>query len=507
MMKSFLSIALLGCLYGSAQTPTPQWRPVYHFTPERNWTNDPNGLLYLDGVYHLYNQQNPFANVWGHMSWGHATSTDLIHWKHLPVALPEGADTTERFSGCAVFDTHNTSGFCKGGKGCIVAIYTADQPNRKRESQYVAYSNDDGMTFTDYSGDPVIDLHRKDFRDPNVSWNDQLQQWLMVVSMVDEHKVRFYASPDLKSWSLLSEFGPYGYTGQAWECPAFFHLPVQGEPGVWKWVLAVSSGGPHGGPFIQYFIGDFDGKTFTAGQAPTLVRPVDYGNTFYAAIPWNGEPEDKRTYIGWLVPEPRATYPWRGAMSIPRDLSLREEGEEIVLCQQPSALIEGTLRTMTQKHFQYSGTPLGDGTAIGPEMYVGLGDWAGNAYWIKARFRLNTAGTVGLRLVGDQARGRSVVISYDKTKGAVLVDRSRSDTAGLDADKLVQSIPVKPGADEISLEVLMDKSILEVFVNGGEQVLTTWVFPTKGQGRVWVFSDGGTSTIADLEGWNLENVP
>src|SRR3984893_10293564 len=163
-----------------SQTPTPQWRPVYHFTPLKNWTNDPNGPIYLDGVYHLYNQQNPFENKWGHMSWGHATSKDLVHWQHLPIAIPEAIDkdTTWRFSGCAVWDKNNTSGFCKKG-GCIVAVYTADQPNLKKESQYIAYSNDAGMTFTNYALNPVIDLQKKDFRDPNVSWNEELKKWLM----------------------------------------------------------------------------------------------------------------------------------------------------------------------------------------------------------------------------------------------------------------------------------------------------------------------------------------
>src|SRR5258708_2706313 len=153
---------------------TTQWRPVYHFTPLRNWTNDPNGLIYLDGVYHLYNQQNPFENKWGHMSWGHATSTDLVHWKHLPIAIPEtiDKDTTWRFSGCAVLDKNNSSGFCTG-KNCIVAIYTADRPNLKKESQYIAYSNDGGLTFTNYGHNPVIDLNKKDFRDPNVFWFEQ----------------------------------------------------------------------------------------------------------------------------------------------------------------------------------------------------------------------------------------------------------------------------------------------------------------------------------------------
>src|SRR3954468_20258538 len=196
---------LLGLLFTSlvfsidAQTETPQWRPVYHFTPEKNWTNDPNGLLYLDGVYHLYNQQNSFENKWGHMSWGHATSKDLIQWNHLPIAIPEkiDKDTTWIFSGCAVWDKNNASGFCKNG-GCIVAIYTAHQPNLKKESQFIAYSNDGGMTFTNYANNPVIDLQKKDFRDPSVFWYEPSKLWLMTVVLPAEHKARFYTSSNLK---------------------------------------------------------------------------------------------------------------------------------------------------------------------------------------------------------------------------------------------------------------------------------------------------------------------
>ena len=245
IMKKRILLHLFVCFFCTnlfaqqPEIPTPQWRPLYHFTPLKNWTNDPNGLIYINGVYHLYNQQNPFENHWGHMSWGHATSLDLVHWKHLPIAMPEaidGKDTTWRFSGSAVYDKNNTSGFCKTG-GSIVAIYTADQPNIHKESQFVAYSNDGGMHFTQYSGNPVIDLNRRDFRDPNVSWNDQIKKWLMVVALPGDNKVRFYSSPNLKDWHLLSEFGPAGLKGGIWECPSFIQLPVAGEANKKKWVF------------------------------------------------------------------------------------------------------------------------------------------------------------------------------------------------------------------------------------------------------------------------------
>jgi levanase/fructan beta-fructosidase len=471
MVRILLMAVAMATGVASAQVATPQWRPVYHFTPERNWTNDPNGLLFLHGVYHLYNQQNPFANVWGYMSWGHATSTDLLHWKHLPIALPEGADTTERFSGCAVYDAHNSSGLCDGA--CIVAIYTADQPNLQRESQFIAYSNDGGMHFTDYKGNPVIDLHRKDFRDPNVTWNEQLHRWLMVVSLVDLHQVRFYTSPNLKDWTVLSDFGPAGYTGSAWECPFFIRLPVAG--GKSKWLLAVSAWGPSGAPSIQYFVGDFDGTHFTTKQPSAF---IDQGNTFYAAIPWNGQPEGKHTLLGWLVPEPRPTFPWRGAMSIPRDLSLREENGKYVLYQAPAASIRSKLgKPAIEKREVHGGQPF----------------FKGNAWWLTATFRPGNAARFGVAFAGG------VQVGYDKATGAVFVDRSHGDTTGLSPDKLIQTIPVHI-KDSLTLTVLLDHSILEVFVNG--QVLTTWVFPVGDEVSVF-----GQAAVERLRLWNMEKLP
>lgn len=316
LLYLFFAMCVTSVVGQEEQIPTPQWRPVYHFTPLKNWTNDPNGLIYLNGIYHLYNQQNPYENKWGHMSWGHATTTDLIHWTHLPIAMPEtiDKDTIWRFSGCAVWDKNNTSGFCKTG-GCFVAIYTADQPNLKKESQYIAYSNDGGMTFTNYEHNPVIDLQMKDFRDPNVFWFEETKQWTMVVALPREHKVRFYGSPDLKNWNLLSEFGPQGFIQAGWECPFLIQLPVDANPGKQKWVLMNSAAGRVKGTFMQYFVGDFDGKEFKNDNPPDTVLPVDYGDCFYAAIPWNNLPGTGRlSSAGWF---PGHSKPIRGKAKCP----------------------------------------------------------------------------------------------------------------------------------------------------------------------------------------------
>lgn len=255
----------------AAYTYSEPFRPQYHFTPQKNWMNDPNGLVYYEGEYHLFYQYNPLGNQWGHMSWGHAVSPDMVHWKHLPLALPE-ADGVMIFSGSAVIDWNNSSGFGKDGKPPMVAIYTGCRANGDGiQFECIAYSNDKGRTWTKYAGNPVIDRHSKDFRDPKVQWYEPTKSWVMTVSLSAEHKVCFYGSKDLKHWTLLSEFGPANGTAGVWECPDLFQVPVQGTDEK-RWVLAVNMnpGSIAGGSGGQYFVGQFDGKQFTADPGSLL---------------------------------------------------------------------------------------------------------------------------------------------------------------------------------------------------------------------------------------------
>ena len=249
------------------------FRPQFHFTPEKNWMNDPNGLVYYAGEYHLFYQYNPFGDQWGHMNWGHAVSSDMVHWKHLSLALPE-ADGIMCFSGSAVVDWKNTSGFGTNGQPPLVAIYTGMRVADGRQFQCIAYSNDRGRTWTKYDGNPVIDIGSDNFRDPKVQWYQQTKRWIMTVSLSTEHKVRFYGSINLKQWTLLSEFGPAGATGGVWECPDLFQLPVANTEEK-RWVLAVNigSGSVAGGSGGQYFIGQFDGTRFTV-DSDSLLKPV-----------------------------------------------------------------------------------------------------------------------------------------------------------------------------------------------------------------------------------------
>jgi levanase/fructan beta-fructosidase len=509
-MKRFLvCVAVLFLSTGlnaqNNEVPTPQWRPVYHFTPLKNWTNDPNGLLYLNGVYELYNQQNPYENKWGHMSWGHATSTDLVHWKHYPLAMPEGIngeDTTWRFSGSAVWDKDNTSGLCSKG-GCIVAIYTGDQPHIKKESQYIAYSNDGGMSFTNYSSNPVIDLHKKDFRDPNVQWDDQINKWLMVVSLPLENKVQFYSSPDLKNWELLSEFGHAGLQGGIWECPFFIKLPVEGNAGKAKWVLVNSFQDSIGNDLEEYYVGDFDGKTFTNDNPPDKVLLVDHGNALYAAIPWNNLPSGQHTYIGWMVPPPQETYPWRGQMSIPRDLSLRETKDGIRLFQNPAGVIKDHLPQLSEKMVHAENLKV-KGTL---DDILKNNDITGNSYWLEAELEVPENTMAGFKIAQQKDKKGNViaetVVGFDASKNEVYVDRSHSGEGKINYKKLTQIMNVSSSGGKIKLEILFDKSSLEVFVNDGEKVLTIYIYPDKDANLLSAFSFGGQSIIKSLKVWDM----
>src|SRR5258708_7477700 len=282
------------------------YRTQYHFSPPQNWMNDPNGLVFCEGEFHLFYQFNPLGIKWGHMSWGHAVSTNLVTWKHLPVAIPEQGNVMA-FSGTAVVDEKNTSGFGDGIAGPIVAVYTGHETKPvKKQSQYLAYSNDHGRTWKEYAGNPVLDLNLADFRDPKVSWYAPGGCWIMTVVLSTERKVAFYRSENLRGWTLLSQFGPAGSTSGVWECPDLFPLVVQGDPTETKWVLIVNvgDGAPNGGSGSQYFVGNFDGKTFTPeknnGAIPT--RWLDHGRDFYAAGPCSNLPgtNGRRLLIGWM---------------------------------------------------------------------------------------------------------------------------------------------------------------------------------------------------------------
>ncbi len=317
---------------------TEEFRPTFHFTPEKNWINDPNGLLFYKGKYHLFYQHNPSGILWGNMSWGHSVSTDLHTWEHLPVAIP-CTDTAGIFSGSAVVDYKNTSGFGSLENPPLVAIYTVHQNDESNQSQHIAYSLDEGMTWVKYADNPVLDLGMKDFRDPKVSWEAETQTWLMTVAKPQEFKIAFFRSPDLKNWTHLSDFGPLAAVGGCWECPDLF--PLLAPTGERKWILIVSlnPGGIAGGSGTQYFIGDWDGTSFTTSQKETLW--LDYGRDNYAGVTFNNVADDRRIFLGWMsnwdyaakLPSPI----WRGSMTSPRELQLATINGELRMTSHPIA--------------------------------------------------------------------------------------------------------------------------------------------------------------------------
>ena len=346
---------------GSAPTP---WLPALHFNAAPNWINDPNGPIFVDGKYHLFFQYNPFGDQWGHMSWGHAVSTDLTHWKQLPVALPE-ENGVMIFSGSTVEDRENTSGLCgdgaqktadsvKNGLGCLVAIYTGSSADR--QTQNIAVSRDEGTTWKKFAGNPVIDLGLKDFRDPKVFWHAPTSSWVMVVSLAAEHKIRIYRSRDLKKWEQASEFGPAGAVSGVWECPDLFEVPVRDAKGKRllkadgsRWVLNVNMnpGGPAGGSGDQYFVGSFDGFRFIEDHPGSGPHWADRGKDFYASTSFsNTTPDQDRLWLGWMSNWQYAallpSLPGRGEMSVVRSISLRQAPTypRLTSSQEPLSLIQ-----------------------------------------------------------------------------------------------------------------------------------------------------------------------
>jgi sucrose-6-phosphate hydrolase SacC (GH32 family) len=484
-LRAALCLVVALPFFAGTQGPPPlghePLRPGFHFTPERNFMNDPNGLIFFDGEYHLFYQHNPFGERWGHMSWGHAVSGDLLHWRHLPVALHE-ENGVMVFSGSAVVDADDTSGFC-GGRPCLVAIFTGHTPDR--QTQNLAFSRDRGRTWTKFAGNPVLDLGRKDFRDPKVFWHGDTGRWIMVAVLPDEHKVRFFASQDLKRWEALSDFGPAGATGGVWECPDLFPLAVEGEPKTTRWVLDVdiNPGGIAGGSGGQYFVGSFDGTRFVDDNPPETTLWADYGKDFYASLSFsNMESTDgRRVWMGWmsnwLYANEEPTSPWRGLQSAPRVLSLRRLPGGLRLAQSPIAEL-ASLRESATPRLVSRAADLPPSADIALDVVPG--DWR----------------EAGLRL--SNAAGEEVVIGVAAPPLELFVDRRKSRrTPFHEAYPGRHAGPVVWRDGRISLRLLFDRTALEVFANDGETVISERVYPTRPLTRLELL-DGGRGVAAPV---------
>lgn len=485
------------------------YRPQFHYTPQRNWMNDPNGLVYHDGTYHLFHQYNPEGNTWGHMSWNHATSEDLVHWDHQGVAIPEEGNEMI-FSGSAVVDHDNTSDLGDGDDASpMVAIYTSHytlDDDSIDQAQSLAYSTDGGETWTKYEGNPVLEHEDPDFRDPNVFWYEPDETWIMAVALPTQHKVQFYASDDLKEWRHLSDFGPAGGTDGIWECPALFRVPVEGEPDSTRWVLQVdlNPGSVAGGSGGQYFVGDFDGTTFTPHEEGPDDAPhwVDYGPDFYAVIPWNNVPDEdgRALWMAWMnnweYAEDIPTSPWRSAQTLPRSVHLRTVDGSPRLVQKP---VE-ELQQLREDHVELGERSLDPGaTPLGEEAV------AGTTLELLVEFDPEDADTVGLNVrVGDDEK---TVVGYDAASDSVFVDRTASGTVDFhEAFAARDAAPLAPVDGRVRLHVFVDRSSVEVFANDGARMLTHRIFPDENSDDVSLFAEGGTARLTNFDAWSLRSI-
>lgn len=467
------------------------YRPQYHFTPERNWMNDPNGMVYFDGEYHLFYQYNPHGITWGHMSWGHAVSNDLLHWEHLPIALEE-EDGIMIFSGSAVVDEKNTSGLCLPDQPCLVAIYTGH--TEEIQNQHIAYSHDKGRSWTKYDGNPVLDINKKDFRDPKVFWHDELNQWVMSVALPTEHLISFYSSPDLISWNFLSSFGPEGEISRIWECPDLFKMPVRGTD-LEKWVLLVSYNG-EGGSDMQYFIGEFDGKNFINDNPKEMVLRPDHGSDFYAAVTWDNTPDDRRILLGWIsnwqYGKYFPTFPWRSAQSIPRTIELVNTTEGIRLTQKPIQEIQ-KLRIDLENLSNIK---------IKGEHKL---ETAGKALEILIEIDPGEAQEFGLKVF--KGKENETLIGYDVARNSLFIDRRKSGITNFhEAFPDIYYAPLDLDGKYLTLNILLDHSSVEVFSNDGLSVLTCRVFPAEDDTSVEIYSIGGDIEIQRFNSWKINSV-
>lgn len=481
-------------LSGYAQTSryNQPYRPQVHFSPRENWTNDPNGLVYFRGEYHLFFQYNPFGDEWGHMSWGHAVSKDLLHWEQLPVAIPE-KDGVAIFTGSTVVDTKNTSGFCTNGGPCLVAIYTGNSnpASGPLQNQNLAYSLDNGRTWTTYAGNPVLDLHLADFRDPSVSWNEQTQRWIMAVALPVEHKVRFYSSPNLKEWTLQSEFGPAGSTAGVWECPDLLRIPsADNATSIWALKVGLNPGAPNGGSGEQYFLGDFDGKTFTISNQAGSHGWTNYGKDDYCAISYNGLPKnDMPVLVGWMdnwqYAAKQPTSPWRGQMSIPRRLIFTNDEAGMALKQEPA------VASLREKEIAISPSLLIKGLQLTTpsELHLDFGNSKQRAF--------------GIRLYSDESHWTE--IGFDRTKRVFYMDRTKS------GQEISPDFPARTEAPLVigrknDLNLIVDRSSVEAFAQNNTIAMTNLIFPLSPGNRVKLQTTEKSSALKSIRIWNLRTI-
>jgi fructan beta-fructosidase len=450
-------------------------RPQFHFSPEAKWMNDPNGMVFHKGEYHLFYQYYPEGMVWGPMHWGHAISKDLFHWEHLPIALyPDSLGFI--FSGSAVVDVNNTSGFGSKENPPLVAIFTYHSVEKEKagktnyQNQGIAYSIDNGRTWEKYENNPVLrNQGIKDFRDPKVFWHQQTTKWIMVLAVKDH--IEFWSSENLKSWTKLSDFGiDYGGHGGVWECPDLFEAQVDGtNEKHWVLLVSINPGGPNGGSATQYFIGDFDGKKFTTNAEKSQSIWIDYGPDNYAGVTYSNIEGDRKIFLGWMsnwaYAEAVPTDPWRSANTIPRDLSLQKINDKVYVRSAPSKEIQNiSTAWVVLEDAEVKDSLVLSGPAFDPSMSV-----------VSAAFDAKDFAFVLSNNAGEEVR-----VGYEKQSNRFYIDRSNSGKT--DFSKAFNGLVYAPRfatAEKIKVTMVTDVSSVEVFFDDGISVLTALFFPTE----------------------------
>ncbi|MBC6993637.1 glycoside hydrolase family 32 protein [Neolewinella lacunae] len=497
--------------------PDAHYRPAYHFTPPAGWMNDPNGMVYFEGEYHLFYQHFPDGNTWGPMHWGHAVSSDLVTWEHLPIALAPD-EKGYIFSGSAVVDRGNTSGFGQGGRPPLVAMFTyhdmaAEKAGKQDfQSQAIAYSNDRGRTWTKYAGNPVIPNQGvRDFRDPKVFWDAAHRQWTMVLAAQD--RVQFFSSPDLKNWTYRSDFGASApnHAG-VWECPELFPLKIS-ESGETAWVLLVSinPGGANGGSGTFYFVGDWDGSTFRPRKEaiPTpqdTVQWVDYGRDNYAGVTFSDVPatDGRRIFMGWMSNWDYAnevpTTTWRSAMTLPRELTLHDTDFGTRLHQQPAR----ELLKLRGQRIPLEMPRIGDGTTT-----IDLSQLpAAGVFELDLTIDLVDSDAEELYLTLSDATGEQFYrVGYSRRSGvdnAFFTDRRQAGQTDF-RPSFAPGLTVAPrwsNEGNLRIHAFFDRTSAEVFFDGGDPVLTDIFFPTEPFTQLTLESYGSAGEGMQ-EGWSL----
>jgi fructan beta-fructosidase len=487
LIKIFIALVfLVYCAGAKAQSIQSEGhmephRPLIHFTPKEKWMNDPNGMVYYNGTYHLFYQYYPGATVWGPMHWGHATSADLVNWQHQPIALyPDTLGYI--FSGSAVVDKDNTAGF---GKNALVAIFThhdtvGEKAGRNNyQTQSIAYSTDNGKTWVKYGGNPVLkNPGIVDFRDPKVMWYEPSKKWIMTLAAKD--RITFYSSPDLKNWASESEFGEkLGAHGGVWECPDLFTLDHNGKK-VWVLIVNLNPGGPNGGSATQYFLGDFDGKTFTPSHTDT--RWLDYGPDEYAGITWSNT-GDRKIFLGWmsnwLYANKVPTEKWRSAMTIPRDLKLKQADNVVLVASTPSR----ELMKILSKPVSVQNLVIQNSLDLSTKV---------RQVSIPCRIDLSMDKAADLSIVLSNDMGEEVVIGFDKTANQYYIDRTKSGKVDFHKDFAARHVaPRFTTESKMDMTLVIDVASVELFADDGLSVMTEIFFPNKPYNKIHLRSADG----------------